>query len=261
MGSRHRIARRNVWARPEGVGGPSRWAWRGADPARLGDRPHRDLRLYRSIGALAVHGSALPPCHGQVRAAARWMTRVRSRASTFRPTRAIWRPTSSLPMVRPGPPTCPRARDSPTSRSSGEEQRLLGRAPSTGSALSSTSPPAPSRDASTGCAAMSSTSSTAMSPGFATRSFPSATLRHQCLPMGAWATGTNTGIAMAKIAMVKNTGPDLDKIIDTIEHFGPPSQPLSPPTHPSSRTRADRLDAQRFDWDAHRDVWPRRRRG
>ena len=27
--------------------------------------------------------------------------------------------------------------------------------------------------------------------------------------MGAWATGTNTGIAMARIAMVKNTGPDL----------------------------------------------------
>jgi len=26
---------------------------------------------------------------------------------------------------------------------------------------------------------------------------------------------------MAKIAMVKNTGPDLDKIVDTITHFGP----------------------------------------
>lgn len=39
--------------------------------------------------------------------------------------------------------------------------------------------------------------------------------------MGAWATGTNTGLAMAKVAMVKNTGPDLEKIIDTLEHFGP----------------------------------------
>lgn len=39
--------------------------------------------------------------------------------------------------------------------------------------------------------------------------------------MGAWATGTNTGQAMAKIAMVKNTGPDLEKILDTLRHFGP----------------------------------------
>ena len=39
--------------------------------------------------------------------------------------------------------------------------------------------------------------------------------------MGAWATGTNTGLAMAKVAMVKNTGPDLEKIIDTLTHFGP----------------------------------------
>ncbi|MCZ4122423.1 phenylacetate--CoA ligase family protein [Streptomyces sp. H39-S7] len=39
--------------------------------------------------------------------------------------------------------------------------------------------------------------------------------------MGAWATGTNTGIAMARIATVKNTGPDLEKIVDTLRHFGP----------------------------------------
>ena len=39
--------------------------------------------------------------------------------------------------------------------------------------------------------------------------------------MGAWATGTNTGLATAKVAMVKNTGPDLEKIIDTLTHFGP----------------------------------------
>ncbi|WP_042393675.1 phenylacetate--CoA ligase family protein [Streptacidiphilus carbonis] len=39
--------------------------------------------------------------------------------------------------------------------------------------------------------------------------------------MGAWATGTNTGIAMARIATVKNTGPDIEKIVDTLRHFGP----------------------------------------
>jgi hypothetical protein len=37
--------------------------------------------------------------------------------------------------------------------------------------------------------------------------------------MGAWATGTNTGIAMARIAMVKNTGPDLAKITDTLQGY------------------------------------------
>lgn len=69
--------------------------------------------------------------------------------------------------------------------------------------------------------------------------------------MGAWATGTNTGIAMAKIGMVKNTGPDLDKIVDTIEHFGPGYTYLVAAYPPFLKDLRDRLDADGFDWDAH----------
>jgi phenylacetate-CoA ligase len=39
--------------------------------------------------------------------------------------------------------------------------------------------------------------------------------------MGAWATGINMGIALQRNSMVKNTGPDLGKIMGTLEHFGP----------------------------------------
>ena len=46
--------------------------------------------------------------------------------------------------------------------------------------------------------------------------------------MGAWATGTNTGIAMARVAMVKTTGPDVDKIIDTLGTSAPASTTSSP---------------------------------
>lgn len=70
--------------------------------------------------------------------------------------------------------------------------------------------------------------------------------------MGAWATGTNTGIAMAKVAMVKNTGPDLDKIVDTIAHFGPSYTYLITAYPPFLKDLRDRLDADGFDWGAHR---------
>jgi phenylacetate-CoA ligase len=39
--------------------------------------------------------------------------------------------------------------------------------------------------------------------------------------MGAWATGVNMGIALQANSMVKNTGPDLDKIFSTLTFFGP----------------------------------------
>ncbi|WP_436771443.1 phenylacetate--CoA ligase family protein [Yinghuangia sp. YIM S09857] len=70
--------------------------------------------------------------------------------------------------------------------------------------------------------------------------------------MGAWATGTNTGIAMARIAMVKNTGPDLDKIVDTIRHFGPRFNYLVTAYPPFLKHLRDRLDAEGFDWRRHR---------
>ncbi len=39
--------------------------------------------------------------------------------------------------------------------------------------------------------------------------------------MGAWATGMNMGIALQRNSIVKNTGPDMDKILRTLEFFGP----------------------------------------
>lgn len=39
--------------------------------------------------------------------------------------------------------------------------------------------------------------------------------------MGAWATGINMGIALQRNSVVKNTGPDVDKILRTLEFFGP----------------------------------------
>ena len=38
--------------------------------------------------------------------------------------------------------------------------------------------------------------------------------------MGAWTTGVNMGIALQHNSIVKNTGPDMDKIFDTLEYFG-----------------------------------------
>ena len=69
--------------------------------------------------------------------------------------------------------------------------------------------------------------------------------------MGAWATGTNTGLAMSKVAMVKNTGPDVDKIVDTLRHFGPGYSYLISAYPPFLKHLRDRLDAEGFDWDAH----------
>lgn len=38
--------------------------------------------------------------------------------------------------------------------------------------------------------------------------------------MGAWATGLNMGIALQRNGIVKNTGPDITKILHTLEFFG-----------------------------------------
>lgn len=39
--------------------------------------------------------------------------------------------------------------------------------------------------------------------------------------MGAWATGINMGIALQRNSVVKNTGPDIEKILHTLQFFGP----------------------------------------
>ncbi|HEX9309209.1 MAG TPA: hypothetical protein VF887_00220 [Gemmatimonadaceae bacterium] len=39
--------------------------------------------------------------------------------------------------------------------------------------------------------------------------------------MGAWATGLNMGLSLQKNGIVKNTGPDIAKILHTLRFFGP----------------------------------------
>ncbi|MFI9503258.1 phenylacetate--CoA ligase family protein [Nocardia sp. NPDC052566] len=70
--------------------------------------------------------------------------------------------------------------------------------------------------------------------------------------MGAWATGTTTGAAMARIAMVKNTGPDLEKIIDTLTHFGPGYDYIVAAYPPFMKHLRDRLDDIGFPWQQYR---------
>lgn len=89
--------------------------------------------------------------------------------------------------------------------------------------------------------------------GFTTQVYPRRRLFViNAYSMGAWATGTNTGIAMAKIAMVKNTGPDLDKIVDTITHFGPTYNYLVTAYPPFVKDLRDKLDSVGFDWDSYK---------
>ncbi|MDN6373590.1 MAG: phenylacetate--CoA ligase family protein, partial [Brevibacterium aurantiacum] len=70
--------------------------------------------------------------------------------------------------------------------------------------------------------------------------------------MGAWATGTNTGLAMAKVAMVKNTGPDLEKILDTMAHFGPGHTYLISASPQFLKHLVDRMDSEPGVWDEFR---------
>ena len=66
--------------------------------------------------------------------------------------------------------------------------------------------------------------------------------------MGAWATGTNMGIALSKVCMVKSTGPDIDKIADTIEEFGSDYDYLVCGYPPFLKHLVDALDARGYDW-------------
>ena len=88
--------------------------------------------------------------------------------------------------------------------------------------------------------------------GYVTMLFPSRRLfAINAFSMGAWATGTNTGIAMSKVAMVKNTGPDIDKILDTLRHFGPRYTYVISAYPPFLKHLRDRLDASGFDWESY----------
>jgi phenylacetate-CoA ligase len=70
--------------------------------------------------------------------------------------------------------------------------------------------------------------------------------------MGAWATGTNMGIALSKVCMVKSTGPDLDKIVGTLELFGDEFDYLITAYPPFLKHVVDALDERGFDWTRSR---------
>jgi len=42
-----------------------------------------------------------------------------------------------------------------------------------------------------------------------------------CFSLGAWATGMNVSASLTEITMIKSIGPDRDKVIHTMEEFGP----------------------------------------
>jgi phenylacetate-CoA ligase len=70
--------------------------------------------------------------------------------------------------------------------------------------------------------------------------------------MGAWATGVNVAEALRRVAMVKSTGPDLDKIIDTLEFFGPKYRYVICGYPPFLKHVADAGSARGIDWKAYR---------
>lgn len=67
--------------------------------------------------------------------------------------------------------------------------------------------------------------------------------------MGAWATGVNTGIALSKVGIVKSTGPDIPKIIDTLQYFGDSFAYLITGYPPFLKHLCDELDKINFPWD------------
>jgi len=70
--------------------------------------------------------------------------------------------------------------------------------------------------------------------------------------MGAWATGFNMGIALEKNSVVKNTGPDIDKILSTLEYFGPDRNYLILGYPPFLKHLIDEADKRGFALDRYR---------
>lgn len=70
--------------------------------------------------------------------------------------------------------------------------------------------------------------------------------------MGAWATGVNVAEAMRRVAVVKSTGPDLDKILDTLEFFGPSYRYVICGYPPFLKHIVDAGSAKGIDWEKYR---------
>jgi phenylacetate-CoA ligase len=72
--------------------------------------------------------------------------------------------------------------------------------------------------------------------------------------MGAWGTGVNVGEAMRRNGMVKSTGPDVDRILSTLEFFGPGYPYLITGYPPFLKHLLDEGQRRGFDWDRYR-LW------
>ena len=64
--------------------------------------------------------------------------------------------------------------------------------------------------------------------------------------MGAWATGLNMGIALQRNSVVKNTGPDIGKILSTLRFLGPKHPYLILGYPPFMKHLIDTAEAQGF---------------
>jgi phenylacetate-CoA ligase len=70
--------------------------------------------------------------------------------------------------------------------------------------------------------------------------------------MGAWATGHNMGLALQKNSIVKNTGPDVPKIFNTLKHFGPRYTYLLSGYPPFLKYLIDTAEAEGFPIEDYR---------
>jgi phenylacetate-CoA ligase len=70
--------------------------------------------------------------------------------------------------------------------------------------------------------------------------------------MGAWATGINMGISLQKNGIVKNTGPDIAKILHTLRFFGPEYTYLITGYPPFLKHLIDVADEEGFPFEKYR---------
>lgn len=69
--------------------------------------------------------------------------------------------------------------------------------------------------------------------------------------MGAWATGVTMGAALQPNGVVKSTGPDVEKILQTLRFFGTTYRYLITGYPPFLKHLLDYADAQGFDWKGY----------
>ena len=66
--------------------------------------------------------------------------------------------------------------------------------------------------------------------------------------LGAWATGLNVTMCLTDISVIKSTGPDMDKIVNTMLEFGPQYHYIIMGYPPFLKTLAD---DERIDWNTY----------